>query len=63
MTGVQTCALPISFKVFYSGVAFFNGESEDLPTPEPVPDITELSGKVDMLTDCILEMSEIVYDG
>ncbi len=52
-----------SFSVFYSGVAFFNGEPADLPEPVPVPDITELSGKVDMLTDCILEMSEVVYDG
>lgn len=33
------------------------------PTPEPTPEeqIVELQSQVEMLTDCLLEMSEIVY--
>lgn len=54
---------PETFATMYTEIALFNGDPADLPEPEPVPDITELSGKVDMLTDCILEMSEVVYDG
>lgn len=52
-----------------SCVALCNGQPEDLPGPE-TPDIGELidkvdaqGGQIDMLTECVLEMSEVVYGG
>lgn len=45
------------FATMYSGVALFNGEPADLPDAER----QTLEEKVDMLTECILEMSQIIY--
>ena len=50
-------------------MALCNGKPEDLPGPV-TPDIGELidkvdaqGGQIDMLTECVLEMSEVVYGG
>ena len=47
-----------TFKCWYSGVAFFNGEPHDLPEPDPVPDDDpETADKADAY-DILMGVSE-----
>lgn len=50
-----------TFAAMYSGVALFDGVPETQPPAET--DVEQLQNQVSMLTDCLLEMSEIVYGG
>lgn len=50
-----------TFAAMYSGIALFDGVPETQPPAET--DVEQLQNQVSMLTDCLLEMSEIVYGG
>ena len=50
-----------TFAAMYSGIALFEGVPETQPPAET--EVEQLQNQVSMLTDCLLEMSEIVYGG
>ena len=54
-----------TYFVRYSTDEELEAEKETIPIPEPTPSeakqIEELQSQVDMLTECLLEMSEVVY--
>ena len=50
-----------TFAAMYSGIALFDGVPETQPPAET--DVEQLQNQVSMLTECLLEMSEIVYGG
>lgn len=56
--------LPVkSFERFYCGVSLWNGEPHDLPkVPNTVERISELEKQNEILTECILELSELLYN-
>lgn len=52
-----------SFETMYTGTAIFNGEPHDLPKEVSAEErITELEKQNEMLTACILELSELLYN-
>lgn len=51
-----------SFSSFYYGVALFNGEPNDLPKAKTDKErIAELEKQNEMLTECLLELADIIY--